>query len=74
MSSSSKNNNNGAVDQYQNLTRIDKNSGEKQEDIERNANAVYILQYIIYQFFIIFNIYSIMLFWLKRQIVISLPF
>lgn len=74
MSSSSKNNNNGAVDQYQNLTRIDKNSGEKQEDIERNANAVYILQYIIYQFFIIFNIYSIMLFWLKRQIVISQPF
>lgn len=74
MSSSSKNNNNGAVDQYQNLTRIDKNSGEKQEDIERNANAVYILQYIIYQFFIIFNIYSIMLFCLKRQIVISQPF
>lgn len=74
MSSSSKNNNNGAVDQYQNLTRIDKNSGEKQEDIERNANAVYILQYIIYQFFIIFNIYSIMLFWLKRQIVIIQPF
>lgn len=74
MSSSSKNNNNGAVDQYQNLTRIDKNSGEKQEDIERNANAVYILHYIIYQFFIIFNIYSIMLFWLKRQIVISQPF
>lgn len=74
MSSSSKNNNNGAVDQYQNLTRIDKNSGEKQEDIERNANAVYILQYIIYQFLIIFNIYSIMLFWLKRQIVISQPF
>lgn len=62
MSSSSKNNNSGAVDQFRNLTRIDKNSGEKQEDIERNANAVYILQYLIYQFFIIFIIYSIMLF------------
>lgn len=45
MSSSTKNSNNQVVDPYQNLTKIDNNSGEKQEDIERNANAVY--RYII---------------------------